>query len=102
MQKGLDSMLGNRTKSTETKAKMSETRKGKCYHDCSYCYMKRWGKLNTVRFDKIELKSDLGTGNFIFVGSSCDMFAENIPDEWVIETLDYCKKFDLANQPVPR
>ena len=70
------------------------TIKGECFHDCSYCYMKRWGKLKPVRFDEKELKTDLGTGNFIFVGSSCDMFAENIPDEWVIETLDYCKKFD--------
>lgn len=54
------------------------TIKGECYHDCSYCYMKRFGKLNKVRFDAKELKTDLGTGNFIFVGSSCDMFAENI------------------------
>ena len=24
------------------------TVKGECYHNCSYCYMKRWGKLNPV------------------------------------------------------
>jgi len=40
------------------------------------------------------LKTDLGAGNFIFVGSSCDMFAENIPDEWINKTLEHCKKFD--------
>jgi DNA repair photolyase len=56
--------------------------------------MKRWGKLKPVRFDEKELKTDLGTGNFIFVGSSCDMFAENIPDEWIKKTLKHMEKFD--------
>lgn len=70
------------------------TVKGKCYHDCSYCYMKRWGKLKPTRFDEKELKTDLGKGNFIFVGSSCDMWAENIHHEWIIKTLEYCNKFD--------
>ena len=69
------------------------TIKGECPHGCTYCYMHRWGKLNKARFDKKELKTDLGSGNFIFVGSSCDMFAKGIPREWVIETLDHCKKF---------
>lgn len=68
--------------------------KGECFHDCTYCYMKRWGKLNPVRFDKKELNTDLGNGNFIFVGSSCDMWAENIPDEWIFATLCHCNKFD--------
>ena len=70
------------------------TIKGACYHDCSYCYMKKWGKLKPVRFDEKELKTDLGSGNFIFVGSSCDMWAEDIPDEWILKTIDYCNKFD--------
>jgi len=26
------------------------TVKGACEHDCSYCYMKRWGKLNRFRY----------------------------------------------------
>lgn len=66
------------------------TVKGACSHDCSYCYMKRWGKLKPVRFDEKELKTDLGKGNFIFVGSSCDMFALDIPEKWIIETLKHC------------
>ena len=70
------------------------TIKGECYHDCTYCYMKRWGKLNPVRFDEKELKTDLGTGNFIFVGSSCDMWAQNIPDEWIAKTICHCDKFN--------
>ena len=70
------------------------TVKGACSHDCSYCYMKRWGKLNPVRFDEKELKTDLGEGNLIFVGSSCDMWAKDIPDNWIRKTLHHMEKFD--------
>jgi DNA repair photolyase len=66
--------------------------KGKCPHDCVYCYMKIF-PLGELRFDEKELKTDLGRNNFIFVGSSCDMFAEVIPKEWIIRVLNYCKKF---------
>jgi DNA repair photolyase len=69
------------------------TIKGECSHYCSYCYMKRWGKLNPVRFDEKELKTNLGNDNFIFVGSSCDMWANDIPDEWIKKTLKHCESF---------
>jgi len=69
------------------------TIKGKCYHDCSYCYMKRF-KQNPVRFDNAELKTNLGENNFIFVGSSCDMFSKEIPIEWIEKTLRHCWQFD--------
>ena len=68
--------------------------KGECYHDCSYCYMKRWGKLNPVRFDEKELKTDLGSSNFIFVGSSNDMFSCKISYDKIVKIMDHCKKFD--------
>lgn len=68
--------------------------KGQCYHDCSYCYMKRWGKLNPVRLDAKEFKTDLGSGNSIFVGSSCDMFASDIEPTWIRKVLEHCAKFD--------
>lgn len=70
------------------------TIKGECPHGCAYCYMHRWGKQKPVRFDEKELKTDLGSGNFIFVGSSCDMFAEDIDLNWIISTLLYCRNFD--------
>ena len=70
------------------------TIKGKCYHNCSYCYMKRWGNLKPIRFDEKELKTNLGEENFIFVGSSNDMFAENIPNDWIINTLTKCNWYD--------
>jgi DNA repair photolyase len=65
------------------------TIKGECPHDCSYCYMKRWGKQGPLHFDEKELKTDLGSGNFIFIGSSCDMFADNVPEEWIKKTLKH-------------
>ena len=66
--------------------------KGKCPHNCSYCYMKRFPQ-KELRFDEKELKTDLGEGNFIFVGSSTDMFAEDVKEEWIIKTLEHCKKY---------
>ena len=74
------------------------TVKGRCPHDCSYCYMKRWGEQGPLRFDKKELKTDLKTGNFIFVGSSCDMWAEKIPIRWINETLNYCIRQERGNK----
>jgi hypothetical protein len=71
------------------------TVKGACLHGCSYCYMKRWGKQRPAYFDKREMKTDLGDGNFIFVGSSCDMWAEDIPDSWISDTLAKCREADL-------
>ena len=68
--------------------------KGACPHDCSYCYMKKWGKQSILHFDEKELKTDLGAGNFIFVGSSCDMFAEDIPLDWITKTINHCSEYD--------
>jgi len=70
------------------------TVKGACPHDCSYCYMKRWGTLKQARFDEKELKTDLGKGNFIFVGSSCDLFAESFPNQWRTLTLEHCEEYE--------
>lgn len=67
--------------------------KGKCPHDCSYCYMKRFPQ-KELHFDKKELKTDLGSGNKIFVGSSCDMWADAIPKEWIYEVLAKCRDYD--------
>jgi DNA repair photolyase len=69
------------------------TVKGKCPHGCSYCYMKNWGEQKPIRFCDGELKTDLGGDNYIFVGSSCDMWAEQIPILWIEWTLKHCNKF---------
>jgi hypothetical protein len=55
--------------------------------------MHRWGKQKPVRLDEKELKTDLGSGNFIFVGSSCDMWAKVIHSKWILDTLSHCELF---------
>lgn len=70
------------------------TVKGKCEHDCTYCYMKLWGGFKSIRFDDKETKTNLGCDNFIFIGSSNDMFANSIQEEWIIKTLNHLKNFD--------
>lgn len=67
--------------------------KGKCFHHCHYCYMKQWGEQKDLHIDEKELKTDLGGGNFIFVGSSCDLFANDVPGQWIIRVLNHCDKF---------
>jgi hypothetical protein len=73
------------------------TVKGECPHGCSYCYMKRWGKQKSIRFDEKELQTHLGANNVIFIGSSCDMFAKQIPVEWILETVHYARLFANIN-----
>jgi len=73
--------------------------RGLCYHNCEYCYCKAFEKrLNKPQpptyLDEKEFKTNLGHGNFIFVGSANDLFAEQIPKEWIVKTLDHCNKFD--------
>ena len=68
------------------------TVKGKCPHDCSYCYMKRYPQPE-LHFDEKSLSNGLGDENIIFVGSSCDMWAESIPFEWIDKTLRHCRAF---------
>jgi protein gp37 len=68
--------------------------KGECPHQCSYCYTKRWGKQPAVHFDERELKTDLQSGHFIFVCSGCDLFADAIPNDWIINTLTKMNWYD--------
>lgn len=72
--------------------------KGKCIHECSYCYMnkmyKRYKWNEKIRLDGKCLKDNLGKGNFIFVGSSTDMFADYIHTHFIQDVLHYCSDFD--------
>ena len=67
--------------------------KGECEHSCPYCFMKRNRPLSPLRLEQKELKVNLGEGNFIFVGSSTDEWAANVPSEWIEQVLDYCDGF---------
>jgi DNA repair photolyase len=69
------------------------TVKGFCPHGCSYCYVKS-EKQQPIRIDIDELKTDLETGHFIFVGSGNDLFADDVPKKWIDTTIDHCAKFN--------
>lgn len=67
------------------------TVKGKCPHNCAYCYMHQFPQKD-MRFDKKELDTYLKTEKIIFVGSSCDMWADDVPSEWIKSTVVHCAK----------
>ena len=66
--------------------------RGKCPHDCTYCYMKRF-KVGDLRLDEKALKDNLGQGNTIFVGSSTDMWAEGVKNSWIGDVLSRCQQY---------
>lgn len=66
--------------------------KGQCEHACAYCYMHQ-DRLKPLRLDGKEFKTDLNQGKFIFVGSSTDMFAKSVPDEWIFKVMGFCNTF---------
>ena len=66
--------------------------KGRCSHDCKYCYMKVFPQ-GELRFDEKELQTDLGRNNFIFVGSSCDMWVNEVTDSLIKMIINHCKKY---------
>jgi DNA repair photolyase len=55
---------------------------------------KRYKWDETVRLDEKCLKDNLVEGNFIFVGSSGDMFAENIKRDWIKDVLAHCYDYN--------
>ena len=56
------------------------------------CYMKVWPQKELNISTKI-LSDDLGSNNVIFVGSSTDMFADNVPHTWIYTVLSRCEKY---------
>ena len=74
--------------------------RGRCPHDCSYCYVKQMAKrfgANEINLAEKEFSTPLGENKTIFVGSSCDMWADEIPEEWIYDTLRYCWKYPSNN-----
>lgn len=70
--------------------------RGRCPHGCKYCYMiPRWNYWKSVKQILCEktLADNLGKGNYIFVGSSTDMFAEDVPEKWISAVLSHCNMF---------
>jgi len=46
-----------------------------------------------LHFVEKEMRTDLGKGNFIFVGSSTDVFADDVPAEWITRVLGHCRNY---------
>lgn len=55
------------------------------------CYMKGMA-IGDLRFVEKEMDTQLGIGKKIFIGSSTDMFANDVPMEWITEVLKKCRK----------
>ena len=72
--------------------------KGICPHGCSYCYMSRLRKHypkvhdKPLHFDEKALSSWKNKGT-VFIGNSCDMWADNVPDDWVLAVLIQCRAY---------
>jgi len=66
--------------------------RGRCLHMCDYCYMKKW-KLGEIALHEDEFKTKLGKGNFIFIGSGTDMWAKDVPVEWIEKVLEHTRKY---------
>jgi len=76
---------------------------GECPHQCVYCYVnyfkKRWPKVKEKYSGKpflieSELEKPEGSGHMVFVQDCGDLFAEDIPSEWIQEVLNHCRKYD--------
>jgi len=64
---------------------------GICPHNCAYCYMKnmrkQYPKLNEpLHFNRSYLKDNLGENNYIFIGSSTDIFCKQVENDWLLHT----------------
>jgi len=46
-----------------------------------------------LHFAEKEMNTNLGEGNFIFVGSSTDMWADGVHTGWITDTLKHCQQF---------
>lgn len=68
---------------------------GSCPHECLYCFVKALlgMALRPLRINWDVLDEDLGSGHTIFVCSSLDLMAEDMPKGWILQVLNRCTKF---------
>lgn len=73
---------------------------GECPHKCSYCYVDnpRFGRperyKGELRLIEKEFSVKYGIGNTIFVENCNDLFAEEVPQEYIHRILRHCKEYD--------
>ena len=76
---------------------------GECPHKCSYCYVQTNPRGVSARYKGLprliieELKVNYGEGKTIFIEHMNDLFAKEIPLEWIAMITDHCKKYPKNN-----
>lgn len=80
---------------------------GSCPHDCEYCYVKslikRYPQLRSkytgeIRIDEKALNKKFPKGRTIFVCSMNDLFAEGVPERYMVEII--AKTFDYEGDDI--
>jgi len=76
---------------------------GECLHNCSYCYVKglkkRFPKLNSkysgeLRLVEYEFKKKFKKDDVVFVCTCNDLFADNVPSEYINKIIDFYNQFE--------
>ena len=72
---------------------------GECPHKCTYCYVasNRFGRpakyQGPIRILEEELDTNYGKGNTIFVDNCNDLFAAEVPSDWIKAVLIHCHQY---------
>jgi len=74
-----------------------------CPHNCIYCWARKWAETklkNTERYKNGFISrinedefSRRFNGGIVFVSDMGDMFAETVPDDWIVRVLDHVRNF---------
>ena len=72
--------------------------RGKCKHECTYCYVKDTANrynapLKDLFLDEKDLRKKLGKNETVFVCYTCDLFADDVPTEWIEKVLAHCCEY---------
>lgn len=72
---------------------------GECPHRCSYCYVEnpRWGRhpryQGELRLVENEFKVKYRTGNTVFMENMNDLFADEVPDDFITRIIEHCHQW---------
>lgn len=72
--------------------------RGGCPHDCTYCYVKSFRNYQRdwtgpVRLVEKELRVNYGEGKTIFIEHCSDMFAKDVPVEYINKIIQHCEAY---------
>ena len=73
---------------------------GECPHGCPYCYVqamqRRFGNMpysGQLRLVEEKLSVEFGSGKTIFIENCNDLFANDVPEEWIDRILEHCERW---------